>query len=69
MLELFLTVVVLMSTFKNKNRLRTIEAQNAQKLKNNEARPKFTSSYKKKKRVRALGIARIEEGLKPLYKN
>ena len=44
--ELFLTVVVLMSTFKNKNSLRTIEAQIVQKLKNNEARPKFTGSYK-----------------------
>ena len=39
---------VLMSTFKNKNSLRTIEAQIVQKLKNNEARPKFTGSYKKK---------------------
>ena len=37
-----------MSTVKNKNSLRTIEAQIAQKLKNNEARPKFTGSYKKK---------------------
>ena len=37
-----------MSTFKNKNSLRTIEAQIAQKVKNNEARPKFTGSYKKK---------------------
>ena len=36
-----------MSIFKNKNSLRTIEAQIVQKLKNNEARPKFTgSSYK-----------------------
>ena len=40
-----------MSTVKNENSLRTIEAQIAQKLKNNEARPKFTGSYKKKKRV------------------
>ena len=40
-----------MSTFKNKNSSRTIEAQIVQKLKNNEARPKFTGSYKKKKRV------------------
>ena len=40
-----------MSTFKNKNGSRTIEAQTVQKLKNNEARPKFTGSYKKKKRV------------------
>ena len=38
-----------MSTFKNKNSLRTIEAQIVQKLKNNEARPKFTGSYKKKR--------------------
>ena len=35
-----------MSTFKNKNSLRTIEAQIVQKFKN-EARPKFTGSYKK----------------------
>ena len=35
--ELFLTVVVLTSTFENKNNLRTIEA-----------RPKFTGSYRKK---------------------
>ena len=33
-----------MSTFKNKNSLRTIEAQIVQKLKNNEVRPKFTGS-------------------------
>ena len=38
-----------MSTVKNMNSLRTIEAQIVQKLKNNEARPKFTGSYKKKK--------------------
>ena len=37
-----------MSTFKNKNSLRTTEAQIVQKLKNNEARPKVTGSYKKK---------------------
>ena len=37
-----------MSTFKNKNSLRTIEAQIVQKLKNNEVRSKFTGSYKKK---------------------
>ena len=49
MLELALTVVVLMSTFKNKNSLRTITAQIVQKLKNNEARPKFTGSYQKKR--------------------
>ena len=48
--ELFLTAVVLMSTFQLKNGLRTIiEAQIVQKLKNNEARPKFTDSYKKKR--------------------
>ena len=35
-----------MSTFKNKNSLRTIEAQIVQKL--NEVRPKLTGSYKKK---------------------
>ena len=38
-----------MSTFEHKNNLRTIEAQIVQKLKNNEAQPKFTGSYKKKK--------------------
>ena len=37
-----------MSTFKNKNSLRTIEAKIVQELKNNEARPKCTGSYKKK---------------------
>ena len=40
-----------MSTFKNMNSLRTIEAQIMQILNNNEARPKFTGSYKKQKRV------------------
>ena len=40
-----------MSTFKNKNSLRTIEARIVQKLKNNEAQPKFTGSYKKKRVV------------------
>ena len=38
-----------MSTFKNKNSLRTIEAEISQKLKNNGARPKLTGSYIKKK--------------------
>ena len=33
----------------NKNNLKTIEAQIVQKLKNNEPRPKFTGSYKKKR--------------------
>ena len=36
-----------MSTFKNKNSFRTIEAKVVQNLKNNKARPKFTGSYKK----------------------
>ena len=40
-----------MSTFEHKNSLRTTEAQIVQKLKNNEAWPKFIGSYKKKKRV------------------
>ena len=31
----------------NKNNLRTIKAQIVQKLKSDEARPKFTGSYKK----------------------
>ena len=47
--ELFLIVVVLTSYFDHKNSLRAIEAQIVQKLKNNEARPKFTGSYKKKR--------------------
>ena len=38
-----------MSTFKNKNSLRTIEAQIVQKLKNNEARPKFILSLNLRK--------------------
>ena len=42
--ELFLTVVVPRNTFEHKNSLRTIEAQIVQKLKNNEARPKFTGT-------------------------
>ena len=55
--------------FKNKNSLRTIEAQIVQKLKNNdnnEARPKFTGSYKKsvysinKKPVYILGHFNID---------
>ena len=45
--------------FKNRNTLRTIEAQIAQKLKNNEARPKFTGSYKKK-RVHELFVIPLE---------
>ena len=38
----------LMSTFQNKYSLRTIEAEISKKIKNIEARPKFTGSYKKK---------------------
>ena len=38
-----------MSTLKNKKSLRTGEAQISQKLKNNEARPKFAGSNKKKR--------------------
>ena len=37
-----------MSTFKYKNSLRTIGAEISEKVKNNEARPEFTGSYKKK---------------------
>ena len=44
-----------MSTFEHKNSLRTVEAQIVQKLKNNEARPKFTG-FNKKKRVLLLGL-------------
>ena len=33
-----------MSTFKNKNNLSTIEPEISWKIKNNEARPKFTGS-------------------------
>ena len=54
--ELFLTVVVLTITFEHiRNSLRKIEARIVQKLKNNEAQPKFTGSYKKKKRVASIG--------------
>ena len=45
-----------MSTFENRKSLRTIEAQIVQKLKNNEARPKFTGSYKKKKACKSTFI-------------
>ena len=38
-----------MSTFKTKNSLRTIETQIMQNLENNETRPKFTGSYKRKR--------------------
>ena len=45
-----------MSTFEHKNSLKTIEAQIVQELKNNEARPKFTGSYKKKRVVDSMTI-------------
>ena len=48
-----------MSTFEHKNSSRTIEAQIVQKLKNNEARPKFTGSYKKKACSLALTTPRV----------
>ena len=48
-----------MSTFKNKNSLRTIEAQIVQKLKNNEARSKFTGSYKKSVYVSSKAAKRV----------
>ena len=51
-----------MSTFKNKNSSRTIEAQIVQKLKNNEARPKFTGSYKKKSMQLYNYIAKFVKG-------
>ena len=40
-----------MGTFKNKNNLRTIEAEISKKVKNNETQPKFTGSFKKKRVV------------------
>ena len=54
-----------MSTFKNENSLRTIEAQIVQKLENNEARPKFTGSYKKKRAGRRRADARKRQLLTP----
>ena len=45
-----------MNTFKNKTNLRTIEAEIVQKLKNNEARPKFTGSYKKSVYLKRLRV-------------
>ena len=50
----------------NKNNLRTIEAQIVQKLKNNEARPKFTGCYKKKS-VYCRGLELFTSGHKKLY--
>ena len=57
-----------MSTFKNKNRLRTIEAQIAQKLKNNETRPKFTVLIKKKACMLRLGPERNLGASKTTFK-
>ena len=53
-----------MSTFQNKNSLRTIEAEISYKTENNEARPKCTGSYKKKacrrkSQSRALDFSKI----------
>ena len=42
-------LTIISTKSKIKNKLRTIEAQIVQKLKNNEARPKFTGSYKRKR--------------------
>ena len=50
-----------MSTFKHKNSFRTIEAKIVQKLKNNEARPKFTGSYKKKKACSLFPISTLQQ--------
>ena len=47
-----------MSAFKNKNSLRTIEAEVSSKVKNNEARPKFTGSYNKKRLQLLVSAAR-----------
>ena len=46
-----------MSTFERKNSLRTIGAQIVQKRKNNEARPKFTGYYEKKRAIHCLEIS------------
>ena len=55
-----------MSTFKNKNSLRTIEAQIVQKLKNNVARPKITGSYKKRVSCYTLGFLLVVQNYKPM---
>ena len=47
--ELLLAVVVLMSTFQNKNSLRTIEAEISYKIENNEARPSLLVLIRKKR--------------------
>ena len=47
--ELLLAVVVLMSTFQNKNSLRTIEAEISNKIENNEARPSLLVLIRKKR--------------------
>ena len=54
-----------MSTFEHKNSLRTIEAQIVQKLKNNEARPKCTGSYKKKMHVVCLYAHSVKIIIRP----
>ena len=53
-----------MSTFKNKNSLRTIEAEIVQKLKNNEARPKLTGSYIKKRACKFVHCSGKDASLK-----
>ena len=54
-----------------KNNLRTTGAQIVQKHKNNEARPTFTGSYKKKKRVLQVWAREDEYGAadSPDFKN
>ena len=49
----------------NKNSLRTIEAQFVQKLKNNEARPKFTGSYKTKNSRNKVPVSELSELYSP----
>ena len=43
----FLLLLFFKETFKNKNNLRTVEAEISQEIENNEARSKFTGSYRK----------------------
>ena len=56
-----------MSTFEHKNSLKTIEAQIVQELQNNEARPKFTGSYKKKRVVDSMTICVCLSGKMFIY--
>ena len=56
-----------MSTCKHKNSLRTIEAQIVQKLKNNEARPKFTGSYEKKRVIHCLEISGNKNNFRTIW--